>query len=213
MDNQNLNTNQQPANNNVFGKLLTRRNIFVVLAVVILGELIWAGSSLLKPNNTTPSPAPVITTTIPVEEPTIISLTSNVVQVKPGDKINVSINITSPKNTQGADIIINFDPKVLSLETVGKKKEPVVLSGMYNEFPINEVEGGKITVSGISTTDGGVATNGLFGTVVFVAKAAGQTKVSIDFTPGSTTDSNVTQIEGGKDALSEVSDLEVKILP
>lgn len=204
MDNQNLNS---------IKKLLTRRNIFIVLAVVILGELIWAGSVLLKSNTPAPSPAAVVTTTIPVEEPTVISLTSKVSQVKPGDKINVSINITSPKNTQGADIIIYFDSKVLSLETAGKKKEPVVLTGMYNEFPINELEDGRITVSGISTSSQGVVTNGLFGTIVFVAKAAGQTKVGVEFSKGSTTDSNVTQVAGGKDALSAVSDLNLTILP
>ena len=200
--------------NNTLSKFLTKRNIFIILGVVILGELIWAGKALLKPNALVHSPAPAVS--VPeVKEPTVIKLTSKVRQVKVGDKVAVLVNITSPKNTQGADIIIKFDPKILRAETIGETKEPVVLSGMYSEYPVNKLDliTGKITVSGISSATGGVLTNGLFGTVTFIAKAAGVSKISLDFTPGSTTDSNIIQSGDGRDALDSVENLEVNISP
>ena len=72
---------------------------------------------------------------------------------------------------------------------------------------------GKITVAGITQAQGGVLANGLFGTVVFQAKAAGQAKISLDYTPGSTIDSNVTESETVEDVLDKVENLEINILP
>lgn len=197
-------------------KFLNKKLIFLVFAIVIIGELIWALTVVLKPNKQTAILPPVTTTPqAAVEKPTTIALSSLSSQVKVGEKFSVSINLSSPKNTEGSDLIINFDPKILSVETIGKTKQPVVVGGIYSEYPVNELDlkSGKIKVSGISSQVGGVKTEGLFGSITFVAKGAGSTKVFVDFQPGGTTDSNVIQTESRKDSLSSVEDLEVNVLP
>lgn len=214
MDNQINNTlNTSSQGNSLPKKVFNKKIIFLIFGVIIIGELIWALTVVLKPKT---APQVVNTPVVAqpeVEQPTTISLTTPNSEVKVGDKIQVLVNITSAKNTIASDIIINFDPKILSVETIGKDKSPMVLSGMYNEYPLNKLENGKIIVSGIATSLDGVLTNGLFGSVTFVAKASGESKISLDFSPTLTTDSNVVWANTKQDALMSVSDLEVNISP
>ena len=44
-------------------------------------------------------------------------------------------------------------------------------------------------------------------------KAPGKAKIAFDFTPGSTTDSNVIETKTAQDILGSVTDLEVNITP
>lgn len=184
-------------------KFLTRKNIFMVLGAVITVEVIWAALSLVK------SPAPTnetIKLTV-VKAPTI-SLLSSKTSLKVGEKVTVDINFSSGKKVDGADILINYDPKILSAQ-------PVIKGTIFPDFPVSKVDekSGRITVSGITDQRGGVLANGLFGSVEFSAKAAGTARISLEFTPLSTADSNLTESGTGKDILEKVSDLEVTILP
>src|SRR3990167_2039318 len=69
------------------------------------------------------------------------------------------------------------------------------LSSVKNEFKVGEVI--PVTIS--------------FATINFKAKQKGQAKVTVDFTKGSTTDTNIVGTEFPDDMLSEVKDLEVNI--
>ncbi len=206
MDNQNIPTatNTPPSPPKRF---LTRKIFFIGLGVVILAEVIWAGSMLMKP-----TPAPQLAITLPiveevVEKETVISLTTSKNPVKVGDSIDVAIDISSSKKTSGTDLIIKFDQNKL---TVQNPKSPVVKGSIYTSYPVNEVSLGKITVSGI-TEGKGVLTDGLFGVITFKAKSVGVATISVDFTPGSTTDTNVIETESGIDVLERVQNLEVNI--
>lgn len=192
-------------------KILTKRNIFILLSVVILAEVLWAGWSLFKPTPQTSAPPPQV---IP-PKPTVVALETPKREVKVGDKFTVSIKISSDKLSDGSDLIISFDPKLLTVETVGTEKAPVIVGTLYNDYPLNKLNStlGKITVSGVVTQKDGVKADGLFGSIVFTAKAAGVTQVSFDFSPGKTSDSNVTETGTGKDVLEKVENLEVNISP
>lgn len=179
-------------------KFLTRRNIFMALGLIIAVEIIWAGLSLLK------SVSPV--NEAPEALVPAISLQSPKTTIKVGEKVTVDINLSSISRVDGADILINYDPKLLSAE-------PVAAGVIFRDFPVNRVDeaGGRITVSGITDASGGVLADGLFGSLEFTAKASGTTRISLEFTPGSTADSNLTESGTGKDILEKVENLEVSI--
>ncbi len=189
---------------------MTRRNIFIALGIIILLEVSWAAWILTKP---IPPPTPVQTIVVSPKKPATISLTASKTSLKVGEKVTVSINISSDKKTDGTDLLITYDPKLLSVETVGGTKQPVIAGTIYNDYPLNSVDEklGRITVSAITDTKGGVLADGLFGSVVFVGKAAGNAQISLDFTPSSTADSNVTESGTGRDVLEKVNNLEMEI--
>ena len=186
-------------------KLLTRKNIFIVLGVIIGLEVIWAGWSLFKSSQ--------VTQTSPVAnqsqvQQTAITLSSAKSEYKVGEQIVVDINISSAKQVDGADLIITYDPKMLTAK-------PATPGTIFSDYPQNTVDAnlGKVSISGITAQPGGVVPDGEFGKVTFVAKAAGTTKIAFDFTAGQTGDTNVSETGTGKDILEEVSELEINILP
>ncbi len=198
MDNMNL-----PNPSGGLQKLLNRKNIFIALGAILALEIIWAGLTLLRPV----SPATRVSEEVAVKT-TSVSLLSPRASLKVGEKVTVDINISSGSKVEGADLLINYDPNLLSAE-------PVVAGVIFRDFPVNKVDkaSGRITVSGITDTSGGVLADGLFGSVDFTAKAAGVAKISLEFSPGQTTDSNLIETGTGKDILEEVSDLDLNILP
>lgn len=175
----------------------------MLLGVVIVVEVLWAGWVLYQTNRQ------ISQTVLPPAtkaQPTQIELVTDKTSVKVGEKFTVTINMLSDKLTDGADLIINYDPQLMLAE-------PVIVGTLYNEYPKNtiDVKEGKITVSGISTERAGIKPNGLFGSIVFTAKAPGSSAISLDFTPGSTVDTNVIEQGTGKDILEKVNNVEVKI--
>lgn len=180
-------------------KFLTRKNIFIVLGVIIALEIIWAGLTLLKPTPPVEPPAALSQTSI-------ISLQSPQTSLKVGEKITVEINLLSGKKVDGADILINYDPKILTAR-------PLTTGSIFSDFPVSKVDEnlGTIIVSGITDKTGGVLAKGLFGSVEFTAKTAGTARISLEFTPGSTADSNLTESGTGKDILEKVNDLQLTI--
>lgn len=186
-------------------KYLTARNIFIVFGVIIALEVIWAGWSLLKP--TIPSSVPAdVTKTSP--QKVSITLSSAKAEYKLGEQFEVDINIYSPKYVDGADLIITYDPKMLTAQ-------PATPGTIFSDYPQNTVDAslGRISISGITKQTGGVVPNGEFGKLTFVAKAAGTTKIAFDFTPGQTVETNVVESATDKDILESVNQLELTILP
>lgn len=200
--------NQEQFTQNAPGRLkglLTRRNIFIVFIMVVGFELIWGYSNLFGPNiftnKTTPEPKLTTMSLIPFNN-----------TVKVGEKITVGVSLLSNKSVDGFDVIVSYDPALLSVEATGSAK-PFLAGSLFNDYPQNLLDKdlGKITVSGISNQP--VTPNGFLGSVIFIAKAPGLAKISLDFTPLSTTDTNVTETKTGNDILDKVENVELNILP
>lgn len=184
-----------------------------VAAVVLMGELVWAGWTLTKtpvpPPPRTANNLPAITK---VEPKTTITLSASSATVKIGQKVAVNIEISTNRPTDGTDLIILYNPKLLSVVPNGTAA--VSVGTLYGSYPINKFDdkAGQVMVSGIST-QGGVIAQGNFGSLEFSAKAAGKVAVALDFTRGSTTDSNVIESKTARDILTDVRNVEVTIIP
>lgn len=186
--------------------------IVILVVIIIAIEAVWAYQTIFKTSKTTPSPAATLFQQATTSN--IISLTSPKPQFKIGEVIPVGINIESNKLTIGADLIIHYDPNLLSL-TAASLKAPVTVGGIYDEYPLNQVDekSGVIAVSGISSKTGGVTPKGLFGTILFQAKAAGSAKVFLEFTKDRTNDTNLIEGKTSTDVLEGVNNLDLKIIP
>lgn len=195
---------------NLFQRFLNKKVIFGLLGLIIAVEILWAARMVM----TSKSPSADITANPMILVPTIVSLATSTTQVKVGQDLTVNINMSTDKAADGTDLIIIYDPAVLTLQNSAK---PVVVGTLFSDYPANSADSkaGRITVAGISSATAGVTPNGLFGTINFKVKSVGPgtTKVALDFTPGSSTDSNVTQTGSGVDILEKVENLEIKILP
>lgn len=186
-------------------KLLTRKNIFIVLGVIVGLEVIWAGWFFIQSSQNTSKPN--VSTQVAIQ-PTSITLTSEGTQYRVGGEISVSVNISSSEKVDGVDLIISFDPKVLTAKEAS-------LGSIFSDYPQNRVDNisGRVAISGITSQAGGVIPQGEFGKLNFTAKAAGTTKISFEFSPGQTVDTNVIESGTGKDILEKVNELELNILP
>lgn len=208
MDNQNLNL---PT-----AKRFPIKIVFILLGLVVVGEVIWAISNFVPAGSSPQAPNALPSkNVVTAASAAQVSLSPDKTTVKVGDKITVAINVSANKETHGTDLIINFDPTLVTVDSQNTKKVPVVTGQIYNDYPVNSVDQtkGKIIVSGITSAPGGVTTNGVFGTLNLVAKAPGVAKLSLEFTKGSTTDTNVTEAGTGKDMLNQVTDAIINITP
>lgn len=184
-----------------WGSIFRPKVIFLVLAAVLIVEAFFAIRSLQKPIPPPPKPPLPITSGS-------LQLTSLKNQYKLGDKILVRAILDSGGNpVEGADLILRFDPKVLSLS-----KGDVKSGKIFPTYPLIEVERekGMVWISGTSTENSfnGI---GIMAELNFSAKSAGKTTVSLEFKKGDTRDSNMVDSKG-KDILEKVQNLEVEIL-
>ena len=207
MDNQN--PDQNLAAPSKWGSLINKKNILILLGAVVVAELLWAGWTISQTNKQINQTPPAVSTPISSQ----IGLSSDKTAVKEGEQFTVSANILSDQATDGVDLIINYDPKLISVVQVGETNAPVILGSLYNDYPINTLDSkaGKITVSGISTQTDGIKPNGLFGSIIFKAESSGQALISLDFEAGSTVDTNIIEKGTGEDNLEKVNSLEINI--
>ncbi len=190
----------------------TVKVILAVLAIIVIGELIWAGITLTKGNKTNIPVVDNLTRT--TTQPARIILQSDKAGLKIGEQVKVDILVdTGGKATDGTDVILNFDPKTLSVVTASVSAKPVSVGTIYTSYPKNSQEPDKVLLSGISGVGSSFSGQGLLGSVTFKALAAGLTTVAVDFRLGSTTDSNMIETGTVTDVLTEVKNLSLTILP
>lgn len=198
-----------------------RKIILVVLGVAILiivVELIWAAvnigrGGLIKSayNNLAGSASP---SPVPEQKMGSVILSAPKSVLKVGEKVTVSVSIDSNNiPTDGTDLVILYDPKILSVETVGAQQKPLVVNNIYSEYPSNAVEPkeGIISVSGITSNKSGAFVKGIFGSMIFKAISPGKAAVSIKFEPDSTTDSSIIETKTGRDILGKVENLNLEV--
>lgn len=130
--------------------------------------------------------------------------------INKGCEISVKINLdTQGVQTDGTDVIVLFTPAQLTTAT------SLITNGtIYPEYPGNsvDVQGGKISISGISSVSSPFSGSGTFATIKFnvASTLAENTKVNLnfDFDPNDktkTTDTNVVERGTIADVLSAVT--------
>lgn len=176
----------------------------VVVIVVIIAVL---GLVALR------SPSPKTGSTA-LREPLKISSKPRIILVadkkeyKVGDGVILLIGFgTGGKKTVGADVLLHFDTKMLEATS-----STLFQGSLYSEYPLLSADqkSGVIRVSGISSAGSNFTGEGVLATAILKATKAGKTKVTVDFTPGSTTDSNIVG-DSSADLLEEIGNLEVEI--
>ncbi|MFH0937269.1 MAG: cohesin domain-containing protein [Candidatus Daviesbacteria bacterium] len=192
---------------------INKKIIIGIIAVAVIAEGIWAYRVLLG-NQPAPGVSLPTTPAVKIIPTASVTLEAPKTVMKVGEKILVTINISSPKVTDGTDLIIKYDSSLISV-VPDKSGSPVAVASIYSDYPINSLDEklGQISVSGISSQQGGVKPEGIFGTITFKAQKAGQAKVSLDFTKGSTIDSNVIEAKTAQDILGTVKNVELNITP
>lgn len=193
-----------------------KKVIFMILGLMVIAELIWAGWTVLKP---APIPQPVVIEETPVlvdfNRKASITLAVAIPVVKVKDSFDVQVSVNATSETDGLDVILKYDPQLLTVEASGTAKQPVQVTSLYDEYPVNKVDekAGLITLSGISTKNDGIMPNGLLGTIKFTAKAVGTTEIKLNYSANQSTDSNVTAHGDGQDILDQPNDLTIDISP
>lgn len=212
-------TNQQPTKEGLRSFVTSPKIVFVILGIVLLGELIYAARVLMLPSAAPFLPA---AQTGGVQlTPGQISLIVPNTNIKVGDMILVSVVIdTGGHKINGVDLIVHYDPKVLEIASSG-----IIKGTILNEYPSMSVDSAKglISISGIDNVNNSFNSNDLmtkgplvpsspFVTLNFKAKAIGRTSLSVDFKgKGSTTDSNLVEATTAKDILEKVNNLELTV--
>lgn len=184
-----------------------KKIIFIVVALVIVTEVVWAVYSLRKPASKIDQPELVAEKEVRAK----LNFTGPQTATQ-GANFKVDVVLSTFKPTGGADLILKYDPKMLEL--VPNNKQAINLGKIYQEYPVNEVDSkeGKITLTGLtSLSSKGFVGEGLLLTINFKAKTKGSTKISFDFTKRSTTDSNISEEGSGVDLLDEVSEYTINI--
>lgn len=128
-----------------------------------------------------------------------------------GSSFEVKINLdTGSVSTNGTDAYIRFDPNTLQVVDANASTSgtQILAGSLYTQTSFNSVDNGagKISFSGSkSGGSAGYSGSGTLATITFQAvKAAATTPVTIDFTAGSTTDSNVVNTSSS-DVLTSVT--------
>lgn len=137
-----------------------------------------------------------------------LSLTPSSQDVEVGQTFTTDLVVeTGDNQTGGVGAIISFPSD--RLEVVSIETKPV-----FPDYPLSEYDNGTGTVkiSGIvQSLDQLVSGQQTVATIQWKAKRGGSAEIAFQFSPGSTTDSNVAVTTGNGDALSSVQNATVNI--
>lgn len=180
--------------------------IFIILALILVGEAIFAVRTLLLPiPNTSPLPKAQVVSTIAK-----ISLISDKSTYNVGEAVPVQIQVdTGGRKIVGNDAVIHFDPTIL----MATGSAAITKGSALKDYPFLEVDSklGMVTVAGISSIEESYLGKFILATINFKAKAVGTTAVTITYTPGDTTDTNLVEAGTNKDILEKVENLNLTI--
>ncbi len=181
--------------------LFSLKNLFIVLGIVIVIEIVFAARLLLTPSVSSPG---AVLQPLTTGQITLIAPKQT---YKIGEEIPVTIRLfTGGYETDGADVILKYDPNLLEASSSG-----IITHNLYSDYPFTAADkGGLIQVSGINTSQG---FNGLgnFATITFRAKVAGKATISVEFAPGRTDESNITKSKESEDILGNVGNVNIDV--
>ncbi|MBI4036314.1 hypothetical protein HY386_00350 [Candidatus Daviesbacteria bacterium] len=212
MDNQPPATYQAPQNQNSPSerrgllRYLTPKTIFIILGVVIFGELIWGIRIFLSP---VPKTSKQVLQPLSAAKIVLIADKQN---IKVGDIVSVRVRvITGGRPTTGTDLVLRYDPKILEAASDGS----IVKGTIYDEYPLINVdnEAGVIRISGVESATGTDSFNGVadFATINFRAQTIGKSELVVDMIPGLTNESNVVESGSNADILQSVTNTTINV--
>lgn len=187
-------------------RLLTWKALLIIVGIVVIGELLWGAYVLTRPVQGQSDKAPKV-----VYPMASIELETSSSNLNVGDTAKVNIWLsTGEKQTDGVDIVVNFDPNKLEVvEASGLGA--VAVGSLYSEYPVNKAESGSVVLSGINNPGKTFRGRDLLGSFMVKAKASGKVSVALDFVSGSTTDSNVMETGTARDILIYTKGIEFNI--
>ncbi|HEX5430312.1 MAG TPA: cohesin domain-containing protein [Patescibacteria group bacterium] len=123
-----------------------------------------------------------------------------------GDAINVNINVdTEGAAIDGIDVYsLHYNPSILEIEDADSAASGVQITAgtLLPQTLTNTVNSGLIQFSQVTTGGTTYTGSGVLATINFKALAGGTSNLTFDFTPGSTSDTNVAG--AGTDKLTSV---------
>lgn len=134
-----------------------------------------------------------------------------------GDIFTVDIYLDAPTTTYGADIVLHYNPTFLTVQDANVAQPGTQITPNNTVYPINQrnevdTSNGIILFSSHSQPNALPNSGGLLGTVTFQALASTkETKITFDFLPGFTNDSNVVTTDLTGDSLADVYSGAVRI--
>lgn len=125
-----------------------------------------------------------------------------------GERLIVDIIIDTAENeVAGCGAKIEYDPNIISVVSID-------LGSIFNDYPSATFDNntGRAMISGIVNSPKNLYKGqGKFGTITLQMVSTGMTKVKFEFTPGSTTDSNIAVTYGNGDILESVNELNITV--
>jgi hypothetical protein len=190
----------------------TKKIGLAIVGIIILGEVVWSIFALSSPTaNSTKNTNSKTSQAEVNKSASVISLVGPN-SIKAGEEFKVDVKIdTQGALADGMDLVIKYDPKFIE---VVNPEVPMVLNKIFSNFPVNSADAtsGLITVSAVSSPgDPSFSGQAVLGSLNFKAIQLGPTSISLDFTKGSTTDSNVVETTSGNDILEMVNNLDITI--
>ena len=114
---------------------------------------------------------------------------------------DVSLSLSTTEVISGFDAVLNYDSNILQLQSI----TPV---NIFTSTPlINTQTPGVIKFSQVANSAESFTGTQKIADIVFLSKTTQASAVTIDYTPGSTTDSNVVSLSSGQDILSQTTNL------
>jgi hypothetical protein len=197
------------------GPMLPRFNTiklaFIVVGLVLVGEIIWAGYTLSRPIDAQEeTPKSVVNTQVPATHAQLTLKGPATAAVGETIKAEIVLNINEEINA--GDIVLYYDPSKLQLQPNGNAA--VTTGKIFSDYPINSVDTavGKITLSGVTSLGKqGFTGQDTLGTVTFKVVGKGQTSLKFDYSKGSTKDTNIIGSTQENDILDGVTNLDLTL--
>lgn len=142
----------------------------------------------------------------------IISFNSDKKSLRVLETVNVTVLVeVLGTSSDASDLTIKYDKDYLI--PTKNPKAVFELGNAYEKLVFNQADLklGIATMSAISEVSHPFKGKANLGIIQFKALKPGETKIKVEFQPGSTRDSNV--VDEGKDILTSVSDLSLQISP
>ncbi len=185
--------------------------VFLLLIVVIIGELIWGAWYIMQPLPSG-SGSGYNEVFAQEEKKADIALASDLTAISNGERLPVKISIHgNGVKSFGSDVVIKYNPKIFQLS--GTPAAVFAKGILYPEYVGQEVDNtnGIFRVSGLSNNPSNAPDlEGVFGTLNFTAIGPGTDTITVEHSAESTTDSNVIDAFGNN-ILKEISNLEISV--